>query len=207
MSDTKDKGLNQILASRVFHERMVFHNSLDDAGFEEWIFHPAMLFGSYDKWWGDLGKRGRAHEGLDLCLYRTGEGNIYYLNRETEVPVICAGQVVKVNDDFLGESVFVSHSAYNSNGCQLHTIYGHIKPHDYICSGERVGEGDIIGSLTDARKSGGGVPYHLHISIAWIPKTFSPQELGWQTVGDNTEVVLLDPLRVIECPYSIKADV
>lgn len=207
LSDTRDNGLNQLPVSRLFHERLIFHNSLDKVDFDEWIFRPAMLFRSYSKWWGDLGKRGRAHEGLDLCLYRTTEGDLHYLEEKTEAPVLFKGQVVKVSDDFLGKSVFVSHGFYNLNGCQLHTIYGHIRPNDNICPGESVSEGDIIGSLTDARKNGGVVPCHLHISIAWIPTTMRSQELGWEMMSNPAKIVLLDPLRVIECPHSIVADV
>lgn len=203
MSDARDKRLDGVPVSGLFHERLMLYNGLDKAGFEEWIFYSAMLFGSSSKWWGDLGKRGRPHEGLDLCLYRTSEGEIHYLDEKTEVPVIFNGQVVKVDDDFLGKSVFVSHGAYDSNGSQLHTIYGHLKPHDHICPGERLNEGDIIGSISDGGKSNGVAPCHLHVSVAWIPNTLCSQELGWHMMGDPDRIVLLDPLSVIECPYSI----
>jgi len=203
LSDAKDKGLDRVPVSRMFHEQLRYYNSLDKLGFREWIFHPAMLFGSHYKWWGDLGKRERLHEGLDLYLYRTKEGNIHYLDEKTKIPVIFKGQVIKVDDDFLGESVFVSHGNYDSNGSQLHTIYGHIKPRAHICPGEILSEGDIIGVIADARKSGGVIPHHLHVSVAWISNTVHSQELGWQMMGDLTKVVLLDPLCVIECPYSI----
>jgi hypothetical protein len=113
------------------------------------------------------------------------------------------GQVVKVDDDFLGESVFISHGTYDSNGSQLHTVYGHIKHGIHIHPGENLSEGDIIGVIADARKSGGVIPSHLHVSIAWIPNTVHPQELGWQMMSDPTRTVLLDPLCIIECPYSI----
>ena len=152
-----------------------------------------------------MGKRDRPHEGLDLCFYRTKEGDIRYLDEKTKVPAIFTGQIVKVGDDFLGESVFVSHGAYESDGSQLHTIYGHIKPRDHMRPGERLSEGDVIGTIADARKGGGSIPPHLHVSVAWIPNTVRSQELGWQIVGDLAKVVLLDPLSVIECPYSIVA--
>ena len=191
--------------SKSFQERLRFYNNLDKIGFEEWVFHPAMLFGSYCKWWGDLGKRDRPHEGLDLCFYRTKEGDIRYLDEKTKVPVIFKGQIVKVGDDFLGASVFVSHSDYESDGSQLLTIYGHIRPCDHMRPGERLNEGDIIGTIADAKKRSGVIPSHLHISVAWIPNTVHSQELSCQIVGDITKVMLLDPLSVIECPYSIVA--
>ncbi len=207
MSGANDKRLDKAPVSKLFQERLRACNSLDEMGFREWVFHPAMLFGSYYKWWGDLGKRDGAHEGLDLCLYRTKEGDIRYLDGKTKVPVIFKGRIVKLGDDFLGESVFVSHGAYDSDGSRLHTIYGHIKPRDRMRLGERLSEGDIIGTIADARKSGGAIPPHLHVSVAWIPDTVHSQELGWQIVSDPAKVVLLDPLCVIECPYSIVAGV
>jgi murein DD-endopeptidase MepM/ murein hydrolase activator NlpD len=205
LSEVK-KGQDRVPASRLFHEQLLHLNNLDRLGFKEWIFHPAMLFGSLDKWWGDLGKRQRPHEGLDLCLYRTKEGNVHYLTRETKIPVIFTGQVVKVSADFLGESVFVSHDAYNSNGSRLYTIYGHIKPSNHIRHGERLSEGDIIGIIADTGNSGMVIPLHLHVSVAWIPATMPVSELGWQTINDLAKVVLLNPLNVIECPYSIVSE-
>ena len=203
MSEVKSNGLDRVPVSRLFHERLVFLNNLDSLGFREWIFQPAMLFGSLDKWWGDLGKRQRPHEGLDLCLYRTKEGNIDYLTGETKIPVIFAGQIIKVGDDFLGQSVFVGHDVYDSDGRQLYTIYGHIKPGDDIRPGKRLSEGDVIGVITGTGDSEAFAPRHLHVSVAWIPNTMHVPELGWQTINDPTRVVLLDPLSVIECPYSI----
>ena len=122
-------------------------------------------------------------------------------------PVIFKGQVMKVDDDFLGESVFVSHDYYDNDGSQLYTIYGHIKPCGRMCLGERLREGDIIGTIADTRNCAGAVPPHLHISVAWVPKSVRSQELGWEIIGSHTEITLLDPLRVIECPYSILVDI
>jgi hypothetical protein len=203
LSEVKNKGLDWVPVSRSFHERLLLCNNLDSPGFKEWIFHPAMLFGSLYKWWGGLEKRPKPHEGLDLFLYRTKEGNIHHLSVGTKIPVIFKGQVVKVSGDFLGESVFVSHDAYDSNGSQLYTIYGHIKPGNHIRSKERLSESDIIGVIADTRNSGVVIPSHLHISVAWMPNTMHMSELGWQVINQPAQVVLLDPLSVIVCPYSI----
>ena len=172
-------------------------------GFEGWVLHPGMLFGSYCKWWNNHGKRAKPHEGLDLYSYRTNKGEIRYLDEKVKVPVIFKGQVVKVICDFLGSSIFIRHGNYESNGSQLHTIYGHIKPCGRIHSGMKLSEGDIIGTIADAREKGRSIPSHLHVSVAWIPNTLHSEELGWQIIGNCTEVVLLDPLSVLECPYSI----
>jgi hypothetical protein len=206
LSEVQKKRLDRVPVSRLFHERLLSINNLACVGFREWIFHPAMLFGSLDKWWRDLGKRQAPHEGLDLCLYRTREGNINHLAGETRIPVIFEGQVVKVTDDFLGESVFVGHDAYDSNGRRLYTIYGHIKPGRHISPRESLGEGDTIGVIAKTGNRRAAIPRHLHISVAWIPDIMPVSELGWQTINDPTKVVLLDPLNVIECPYSIVSE-
>ena len=42
-----------------FTEFLIRENSLDERGFQEWVFCPGMLFNSLDKWWGDQGLRDR----------------------------------------------------------------------------------------------------------------------------------------------------
>jgi murein DD-endopeptidase MepM/ murein hydrolase activator NlpD len=197
----------QLPVSRSFHGRLISCNGLDKKGFQEWIFHPGMLLGVHSKWWGKPEKRDRLHEGLDLCAYRTEQGAIHYLNEQTKIPVMFKGRVVNVCDDFLGESMFVRHDACNSNGRRLYTIYGHIKPHHSIQPGNSLDEGDIIGTLTRTGAVDRAIPYHLHISVAWILETLHSENLDWQIMGDPAAVVLLDPLRSIECPYSIESDV
>ncbi len=203
LSEARDKRRDRVPVSKLFHERLMSFNNLDSLSFEEWIFHPAMLFGSVYKWWGDSGRRERPHEGLDLCLYRTKEGNIHHLPGEAKIPVLFNGQVATVTDDFLGESVFVSHDAYDSNGSQLYTVYGHMKLGSRVRPGERLLEGDIIGVIADTGNREIATPDHLHISVAWIPHTVHVPERGWQAISDPMKVVLLDPLSVIRWPYSI----
>ena len=203
MSQTADFAPDRMPVSKLFHERLVFDNGLDWKGFQEWIFYSAMLFGSRDKWWGDRGERDRQHEGLDIYLYRTGDGDIQYLDADTKIPVIFDGRVVKVCKDFLGESVFVSHNIYNLNGSRLYTIYGHTRPHDSIRSGEELSAGGVVGVLAGTRENNGTIPHHLHISVAWIPDTVLSQELDWEVITEQDGIVLLDPLQVIKCPYTI----
>lgn len=203
MRDTGDNRPARMPVSKLFSERLIVINGLDWKGFEEWIFYSAMLFGSRSKWWGDRGERDSRHEGLDFYLYRTGDGDIQYLDAETKIPVIFSGRVAKVSKDFLGESVFVSHNVYNLNGSRLYTIYGHVRPHSRIRPGEGLSAGGVIGVLAGTGETNGTVPYHLHISLAWIPDTVPSHELDWQMMNEQTGIVLLDPLHIIECPYTI----
>jgi hypothetical protein len=203
MNESDDK----VPVSALFHEHLVSCNNLGNKGFHEWVFHPAMLFGSVEKWWSGLGKRNISHEGLDLCYYRTEREDIQSLNSKTKVPVIFNGQVIKVCDDFLGKSIFVRHNFNNANKCRLYTIYGHIKPGTHVQEGERLTEGDIIGTLFNKRNNNRIVPYHLHISTAWISDLLNLENLGWQILQDANMVKLLDPLKIIRCPYQISADI
>lgn len=207
LSDNNAEQSDITPVSRSFHERLVSINNLGNKDFQEWIFHPDMLFGSYNKWWGDLGKRNISHEGLDLCYYRTKKGDIQHLNEKTKVQVMFDGLVVTTCNDFLGESVFVRHDFTNSNKSRLYTIYGHIKPDSAIYQGQRLAEGDIIGILSNKRNDTGVVPYHLHISIAWISDMLKQNNLEWQILRNENMVRLLDPLKIIKCPYSTSSDI
>jgi murein DD-endopeptidase MepM/ murein hydrolase activator NlpD len=196
-------GRSRTPVSRSFQDRFKSCNGLEGPGFNEWLLHPAMLFWSDCKWWGDLGKRKRPHEGLDLCVYQTRNGEIRHVDARTVVPVVYEGQVARVVDDFLGKSVFVSHGCFGNDGSRLYTVYGHLSPRSGLLPGDGLGERDIIGTVAGAPRKGKTIPPHLHISVAWIPGKVSPAELDWKLVGDLAGVVLVDPLSVIELPYSI----
>jgi hypothetical protein len=184
-----------------FQERFTSGNNLDE--FKEWLFHPGMLFNSSAQWWGDGGRRKTPHEGLDLCLYRTKTGDIRYLEAITQVPVMFEGIVVKVGKDFLGKSAFINHDGYRQGKRSLYTIYGHLELAGHIHPGLRLGEGEIIGTIADT--GGRLIPPHLHISVAWLPDEITSLQLDWKVVAERRRVVLLDPLRAIDCPYSIVA--
>jgi hypothetical protein len=154
-----------------------------------------------------MGERDTAHEGIDFCYYWTDKGDIHRLQEKTKVPVIFAGQVVNICDDYLGKSVFIRHDLYFSTGSSLYTIYDHIKPDGHLNSGVKLTEGDISGILNNKRKNTGVIPHHIHISIAWIPDNLNPEKFGWQMLGDGKVVMLPDPLDTIKCPYSISSDI
>jgi hypothetical protein len=61
-------------------------NGLRDAGFDRWAFHPGMLFGAREKWWGDWGRCPRPHEGIDLVLYTNEPGHLLELDESARIP-------------------------------------------------------------------------------------------------------------------------
>ena len=186
-----------------FSEYLIGYNGLSERGFRKWVFYPGMVFNSTDKWWGMGGERDKPHEGLDLCLYRDEDGGNYSLGTTAKVPVMYEGVVVRIIDDFIGKSVFVSHAIYDGKGNQLHTIYGHVEPCDGIIRDTILNEGNIIATITDAKKKKAKMSSHIHISVAWIPKTLYYKKLNWETLNDSSIVTLLDPLGVISCKYEI----
>ena len=186
-----------------FSIQMVSCNNLDDEGFIEWLFSPAMLFGSHDKWWGGTGGWDTPHEGLDICRYRTSDGAIGYLGAGALVPVIYEGRIVHVIDDFLGKSVFVVHDKESRDGDRLFTIYSHITPRNCVRPGKTLNAGDYVGTIADPLSKGRTVRPHLHISAARITDTVTPGELDWSTINGNTGVTLVNPLGILDLPYSI----
>ena len=186
-----------------FSEYLVQRNGLDERGFERWAFYPGMLFNALSKWWGNGGKRERPHEGLDIFFYRDKEGQYHKLGKETAIPVIYGGEVIKIADDFLGKSVYMSHGIYDSNGNQLCTMFGHTRPCIGIQEGKVLGGGDVIAHISDTAREKAGVVPHLHISIAWIPSYLPYNRLDWNTFSDPGMVTLVDPLEIIDCKYTV----
>jgi len=186
-----------------FSERLLECNGLREAGFNRWAFYPGMLFGAREKWWGDRGARPSPHEGIDLCLYADEPGRSFGLDESTRIPVMFDGKIVKIEKDFLGQSVYVGHAIDDGDGKRLWTMYGHTRPADHVQPGERVRQGEIIASLTERRKKITGPRPHLHLTMAWVSPERAFRELNWETLHDPGIAILLDPLHAMGCPYRI----
>jgi hypothetical protein len=182
---------------------LVKSNGLDKNGFFQWVFFPGMLFHSDDKWWGDWGTRKRPHEGLDICFYQGRDGKIFNLASTAKIPVIYEGTVVCLLDDYIGKSLFILHDIYDGNQNQLCSVYGHTDPCDSIRVSSVVGEGDIIATISDVQRKGVGMSSHLHLSLAWIPKSYEHQHLNWDKLSGQAELILFDPLDFIGFNYKI----
>jgi hypothetical protein len=178
-----------------FKEHFLKLNHLQEH-FSDWLFRPGMLFRAREKWWSG-GIRPRPHEGLDLCGYRDQKGNECLFAKDTLVPVIYRGKVVKTEDDFIGQSVFVAHDDCAGAEKTLYTIYGHIRPSNEIRQGSTLNEGEIIGAIAEPAKGNPVIPAHLHISVALIAKSVRPESLSWKLIGETEEVLLRDPLKII----------
>jgi hypothetical protein len=113
------------------------------------------------------------------------------------------GEIIKIAEDFLGESVYVGHAIHNGGGRRLWTIYGHTQPAGPIRGGGRVRKGEIIATLTKVDEKASGLFTHLHLSMAWVSRAIAPHEVSWETLHDPAISILLDPLHAMNCPYRI----
>ena len=158
-------------AKTSFSEDLVACNGLGETGFERWAFTPGMLFGAQGKWWGDGGRRPRPHEGIDLCLYTDKAGQALRLPESSRIPVMFDGEIIKIEEDFVGKSLYVGHEIDDGQGRQLFTIYGHTKPENGVRTGGGFRQGEVIATLSSAERRIAGVFAHLHLSVAWVSKS------------------------------------
>lgn len=183
-----------------FCRQLAAINKLD---LREWLFHPGMLFGERDIWWGNRGTRVTPHEGIDLCFYRSSSGPVETLPADTQVPVLYDGQVARIVDDFLGKTIFVRHTRYEEKDRELYSIYGHVTPRGALSPGAILRAGDIICSLATRRERTSAPPPHLHLSTALISKTLPPEKLDWNFAGSEEIIFFVDPMTLVDCAYAI----
>src|SRR3989339_534572 len=180
-----------------FMEFMLERNRPRMDGFQRWIFHPGMLFQAQEKWWGDQGLRAVPHEGLDLYSFETEGGRVQTVDQHTQIPAAFAGQVVKIDPDFLGQSIYIIHAIYTDGGRQLLSAVGHSIPREGLKTGQQVAAGEIIAAVAGFPSQKTNLPPHLHLSFAWVPKDFRLDQLTWKNLGLDPDIRLIDPLAVI----------
>jgi murein DD-endopeptidase MepM/ murein hydrolase activator NlpD len=176
---------------------MLEHNRPRMDGFKSWVFHPGMLFQAPGKWWGDQGPRDVPHEGLDLYSFEEASGRVANVDQQTQIPSAFAGQVVKIDRDFLGKSIYISHGLYAADGRQLLSAVGHTIPREGLQPGQQVAAGEIIAAVAGFPGKKTSLPPHLHLTFAWVPVDFRGDQLTWTNLGHDPGVTLIDPLTVI----------
>jgi murein DD-endopeptidase MepM/ murein hydrolase activator NlpD len=200
VSQREIPGLKSLKPTR-FCEILVRENALDKRGFKRWVFRAGMLFEARDKWWGDGGKRGSPHEGVDFCFYRDRRDRLRRLSQAARVPVMYDGVVAGIISDFLGKSVIVRHPCQRVYGGELVSIYAHTKPNDDVDVGTAVAEGQLIATLAHTEGAKAGTGPHLHLSLGWTVNGYAWQSFDWKTIGTSDTLRLLDPLQVMDCRW------
>jgi murein DD-endopeptidase MepM/ murein hydrolase activator NlpD len=113
-----------------------------------------------------------------------------------KIPAAFAGTIQKIDDDFLGKSIFVSHEIFDGKIGQLYTIYGHTEPVAGKLYGS-VAAGEIIGVIAHRPGRNSTVLPHLHITVAWVPVRYPLEQLAWEHIGTDRRITLLDPLLIL----------
>jgi hypothetical protein len=181
-----------------FTEAFVRANDLGAGGFTAWVFHPDMLFGAKQNWWGSKKPRPRPHEGIDLCLFRDGHGRIVLVDESARVPAMYDGVVAKIMPDFLDRSIVLEHRLpEHRQGVSL-TIYGHVVPEEGLAKGVPVRQGQVIASIALPKNRRSLVQPHLHLTIARSQKETFTETLDWEMIGDPERLQLLDPLEILD---------
>ena len=176
---------------------MLEHNRPRMDGFKGWVFHPGMRFQGLQKWWGDQGPRAVPHEGLDLYSFETSGGRGQTVDQQTQIPAAFAGQVVKIDQDFLGKSIYIIHAIFTDDGRQLLSAVGHTVPRDGLQTGQQVAAGEIIAVVAGVPGNKINLPPHVHLTFAWVPQDFRLDQLTWKNLGHDPGIRLIDPLAVI----------
>jgi murein DD-endopeptidase MepM/ murein hydrolase activator NlpD len=173
-------------------------NRLDEAEFAAWFFLPGMRFNSWDKWWGDFGKRQTPHEGLDLCLYTDQQNRLFSVGVNTKVPAMFHGVVVAVIDDFLGKSVVVEHDFSGALTKRFCTLYAHTVVRHGLAVGMAVRKGDVLATVADTTASTSKIPPHVHISAGFLENGASYGGLNWLDISQRRQMALFDPLALLQ---------
>lgn len=139
------------------------------------VFGEGMEFGAELLWWNGRARRS-LHEGVDFCMGRAAGGELVHVASGAAVLSVAAGSVRAVFGDFIGETVVVRHPQWASDGCCLHTIFGHTQ--SGVPEGASVGPGDAIGVVAPSRTS---APSHLHLSLAWLREDAPVR--GWRDLA------------------------
>lgn len=194
---TKSSMLESSKMKSNFSGYLVENNRPHMDGFKKWIFHPGMLFNSFEKWWGDKKRRPTAHEGIDLCCFEDSSGMIKKVDKNTKIPAAFSGKIVKIIDDFLGKSIYITHDIFDDSGRQFYTAYGHTNPFDSIEINKNVKAGEIVGLVSGFPGKKASILPHLHITFAWIPVSIHIDDLNWNTLANDGRIKLIDPLSVL----------
>ena len=91
------------------------------------------------------------------------------VDQHTQIPAAFAGHIVKIDRDFLGKSIYMSHAIFTAGGRQLLSAFGHTVPRDSLQTGHYVAAGEIIATISGFPGKKTNLVPHLHLTFAWVP--------------------------------------
>lgn len=177
-----------------YFNQMALLNGLTGSAGVRPVFKPGMLFDSEEKWWDSPGRRPSPHEGLDICLYQQNKNPIETVGSGLKVPPVRPGKVVKICDDFLGQTVILSHEWRKAGTKELLSLYAHLVPAQGIRPGKYMDKNALVGTIAEIDPQKTSIPSHLHLSIFWNETPFVYDHLEWDRLSRRQGVSFVDPL-------------
>jgi len=162
----------------------------------EWLFYPGMLQESRDKWWDDFGRRPCAHEGMDICFYRTKTKKMNHLSKTAQIPAMDNGIVLNICNDFLGQSLVVTHGKETFGSPDVILVYSHLEIQKNIAPGSRLEKDQIIARVFDTSQKQSKLLPHLHISCIELTRQTPVDALDWGLFADREKVNLINPVFI-----------
>jgi hypothetical protein len=162
----------------------------------EWLFYPGMLQDSWKKWWDDFAMRHAAHEGIDICFFRTRSKEIGRLDKNAPIPAMDKGIVLNIADDFLGQTLVMAKEKPGTFFPKLIFVYSHLKIEKDLVPGDRVKKGQIIGQVFDTSQKPSKLFPHLHLSCIELMQKIPFNELDWNLFSDRENVNLINPVFI-----------
>lgn len=154
-----------------------------------------MLFQDPGCWWKPA-RRAHLHEGVDFRGFYEGPGGKVREVSTDLVPSLFDGVVVRINEDFLGRTVWMKHPAVRREKLLLFSAFGHIVPEENITEGQSICQGEAVGRIAPGKK-GASLGKHLHMSVFWAPTFLRPEGLNWQDLPASRMIRLFDPLSIV----------
>ena len=199
--------VSDVIHQTRFTAMLIDANGIHPDRFACWVFGSGMRYGSPDKWWGDMGRRGFPHEGIDFCLYADRSGRVHRLDSETRIPAMHSGVVRSVFGDYLGKAIVIAHAAAPNILEMVVSVYAHTQPLDWVVPGALVSAGDIIATIADTRGSRARILEHLHFTLGVSHPAAALDAFVWNNMRDARRFQMLDPSGVVDWPIQVLDDV
>ena len=172
-------------------------NGYQDSWLRDWVFQPGMRFGETEKWWQPATSRLRPHEGLDLLIFKDDKAAEQRLLTGTKIPPLLSGVEVGRFPDVLGETTILAHDFLDAAGRRLHTFYAHLQPGGAQPSGKIMISSRQVGEIAAPRGPTPVCPPHLHLSLAWVDKSYQIDKFRWEGFCASKAFRPGDPLALI----------
>ncbi len=160
-----------------------------------WLFYPGMLQESQDKWWDDFGRRPAAHEGIDICYFRQGK-NQFSLAKNAQIPAMDKGLILNRCEDFLGESLVITHEGFDHFSPKVVFVYSHLAIEKDLTPGCLVEKGQIIARVFDTSRKRSRLLPHLHLSCIELMEKTPLDALNWNLFSDRKKINLINPVFI-----------